>query len=196
MTAPSRVPSPAGTMSDAQTWLCDTSVYTHLARAGYLDLLRQVSPNGTIYVPPTVSREIDAALDLYSDIPAVSDVRWARMVTLTDDEDWTSAFVKADLGGVGHQNLGESELIACAVHRGWIALMDDRAATTIAARKGVRTHDTLWVVVEACSTLPGKSWAWGETVVDDLLATGMWLPVLSGRDLFAWADEQGLVQRD
>jgi hypothetical protein len=62
-----------------------------------------------------------------------------------------------------------------------------------ADRLGVATHDTLWIVIEAYKVLFGRDKAITAKVVDDLLDTGMYLPLKSGESLVAWAWEEGLL---
>jgi len=76
-----------------------------------------------------------------------------------------------------------------------IALIDDRAAITQADARDVVSHDTLWLVVEAYVTTLGYDQPRAAKVVDDLLATGMYLPIDSGESLFAWAYQEGLLPR-
>jgi predicted nucleic acid-binding protein len=118
------------------------------------------------------------------------------MTVLTEAETMTQLMVKAALGGGPTQHLGESAVIACAKHRGFIALLDDRSAITQADQHGVRNHDTLWLVIEAHWSLPDIDRTRAIQVVDDLLATDMYLPISSGESLFAWAYEEGLLPRE
>lgn len=74
-----------------------------------------------------------------------------------------------------------------------VAIMDERAAIEQADRFGVITHDTLWIVIEAYREIFQKDRASAAKVVDDLLVTGMYLPVDSGESLLSWAYEQELL---
>lgn len=73
---------------------------------------------------------------------------------------------------------------------------DERAAITVADQHGVASHDTLWLVIEAYGTMPGFDREMAEQTVDDLVATGMYLPIRSGASLLAWAYEEGLLPRE
>ena len=101
--------------------------------------------------------------------------------------------VKAELGGRPHEHLGECAVIAVAAHRGHVAILDDRAAIDVAERLGVTTHDTLWIVIEAYSKLFHEDRERTAQVIDDLIDTGMYLPIPSGASLLAWAYEEGLL---
>ena len=115
---------------------------------------------------------------------------------LTEEEYDTQLAVKAAMGGGATDHLGECAVIACAKHRGLVALIDERAAIAVADQHGVTSHDTLWLVIEAYCSMPGFDRARAEQAVDDLAATGMYLPIGSGASLLAWAYEEELLPRD
>ncbi len=176
-------------------WVTDTSVYTHLSRAGHLEILKQLAPDGLIIVPAEVNDEITAGRGDYAGIVDPVSAPWVRLAVLSDDEVGTQLVVKAALGGGPRQHLGECAVIACAKHRGHTALLDERRAITQAELHGVPTHDTLWLVVEAYTTVFAFERDRAIRVVDDLIATGMYLPIDSGESLFAWAYENGLLPK-
>lgn len=176
-------------------WVVDTSTYTHLSRAGYLDLLHQLAPGGIIVVPTEVDAEIQNGRDGYPGIFAPEALPWVEQTVLTEEEVWTLLEVKAALGGGPLENLGECAVIACALHRGHVALLDDRAAMAQADLRGVETRDTLWVVIEAYATVFAKDRDQAIAVVDALLGTGMYLPIEDGTSLIAWAYEEGLLPK-
>lgn len=180
-------------MSDRPRWVIDTSTYTHLCRAGHAELLELLTPGGVLLVPTDVSSEIEEGRARYGDIPSVADVRWAELAILSDEEEWTKLLVKADLGGEPFQHLGECAVIACAVHRGLVAVLDEREAIFQADSRGVDNIDTLWIVVEAYKTILELDRSRATKIVDDLIATGMYLPIDSGESLFTWAYEEGLL---
>ena len=45
-------------MPDPVQWVTDTSVYTHLCRAGHASILETLAPGGIILVPDDVDTEI------------------------------------------------------------------------------------------------------------------------------------------
>lgn len=183
-------------MTDPTTWVIDTSVYTHLSRAGHAEIIERLAPGGVVLVPDDVGTEIQHGRAHYAGIADPASTPWAQLTVLTDDEVGTQLIVKAALGGGPTQHLGECSVIACAKTRGYTALLDDRSAIAQADLHGVPSHDTLWLVVEAYLTLSGFDRDRAIQVVDDLLETDMYLPIDSGESLFTWAYEEGLLPRE
>lgn len=177
----------------SEAWVTDTSVYTHLSRAGHEYILRDLAPGGIVLVPNDVDTEIQEGQSRHPGITGVGATSWARVTVLTEDESLTQLLVKAAMGGGPTAHLGECAVIACAKHRGLTALLDDRPAIAQAEMRGVTSHDTLWLVVEAYVKLFGSDRDRAARVVDDLIATDMFLPIDSGQSLFAWAYEQGFL---
>lgn len=180
-------------MTEERRWVVDTSPYTHLCRAGHGELIAWLAPGGSIDVPLQVNMEIENGRDKYPDIPAVSQVSWAKVITLNDEEIWTQLQIKARMGGTDDEHLGECEVLAAAHHRKLVAILDEREAVEQADRLDITTHDTLWLVVEAYKKLFDRNRAVASGVVDDLLKTGMFLPFRNGASLLTWAYEEGLL---
>lgn len=170
----------------------DTTCYTHVCRAGHEHLLRDLAPGGVVLIPPEVDAEIQAGRVRHTGIPSPSSASWVQQAILTDAELMTELLVKAELGGGPEEHLGECAVIACAHHRGLTAIIDDREAISQADDLSVSSHDTLWIVIEAFkrATLDRAA---SELVVDDLISTGMYLPITSGSSLFTWAYIEGLL---
>lgn len=172
----------------------DTSAYTHLCRAGYEGLIRELAPGGIVLIPMEVSSEVEAGRERYDKIHAVSSVDWAELAVLTDEEQWTMLGLKAERGGTDPlKDLGECAVIACALHRGLVAVIDERDAIQQADERNVPTIDTLWIVVEAYKQVFDSDRSKAAAVVDALIATGMYLPISNGESLFAWAYEKGIL---
>jgi predicted nucleic acid-binding protein len=180
-------------MPDEAAWVVDTSVYTHLCRAGHAEILARLAPGGVILIPNDVDTEIHAGQQNYAGIPSIASTSWAQLTVLTEEEAWTQLEIKAAMGGGRTQHLGECAVIACAQHRNLIALLDERAAIAQADVRGVQSRDTLWLVIEAYATFFEFDRARAVQVVDDLLTTEMYLPIDSGESIFVWAYEQGLL---
>lgn len=181
------------TVTDSSQWVMDTSTYTHLCRAGHGDVIRELAPDGVVLVPTDVNSEIEAGRARHPDIPSVSSVKWAEVAVLTEEEVWTQTVVKAEMGGRTFEHLGECAVIACAHHRAMTAVLDERAAVAQARRLHVPTHDTMWIVIEAYKHLYGRDKQRTARVIDDLLVTGMYLPLASGESVLSWAYEEGLL---
>lgn len=175
----------------SRRWVTDTVAFTHLARAGHLDLLRDLAPEGCLIVPTQVDSEIRAGQDAYQGIPDPSSLPWVELAVLTSEEEWTLATVKAAMGGTSSQHLGECETIAVAKHRNLIALLDDKAGAAQARLHGVPAVGSLWIVFHAYVRLWNYDGQQAERVVDDLLTTDMRLPVTSGAELLTHAYREG-----
>ncbi|MTD15429.1 hypothetical protein GIS00_15940 [Nakamurella sp. YIM 132087] len=180
----------------AAAWVVDTSTYTHLSRAGHVEVLHQVAPGGIIVIPAEVHAEIQNGRDRYPGIAAPEGLLWVEQTVLTEAEAWTQLEVKAALGGGPLKHLGECAVIACALHRGLVAVLDDRAAAAQAELRGIESRDTMWIVIEAWATVFDRDRDLAIAVIDALLDTDMFLPITSGASLFAWAYEEGLLPRD
>ncbi|WP_127499594.1 hypothetical protein [Actinoplanes solisilvae] len=91
----------------------------------------------------------------------------------------------------GSKNRGECGVLALAEVRGYVAVLDDRAARRVAEENEVEICGTLALMCEGIRqgmlTIPLVA-----RIADDLLATKYRLPVKPGR-FEAWADEHGLI---
>jgi predicted nucleic acid-binding protein len=179
--------------TEPSRWVLDTTAYTHLCRAGHGDLLARLAPTGVVLVPSPVNTEIENGRESYPGIPAVSTIDWVELIVPTEEEEWTALQVKAQLGGGPTEHLGECAVIACAFHRRLTAIIDEEAAVAQAERLRVEVRGTVWVVIEAYKRLFERDRQRTASVIDDLLATDMWLPVESGEGLLTWAWEEGLL---
>lgn len=130
-------------MPDATTWVTETSVFTHLSRAGHAQILERLAPGHVVVVPDEVNTEIQVGRELSPGIEDPASTSWIRLTVLTDEEVETQLVVKAALGGGPTQHLGETAVIACAKHRGYTALLDDRSAIVQADLHGVRSRGTV-----------------------------------------------------
>jgi predicted nucleic acid-binding protein len=162
----------------------DTSTFTHFYRAGYDHVLATLAPQGVVLVPREVELEIDKARNLHARVPSLDSVAWTERVFMTDDEQWTATQVKVVLGGGTHEHVGECAVIACAKHRGLVAVLDERAAVKQATAHAVSSIDTMRIAADAHRTMFMEDLDQTVALVDALLETGMWLPVKSGAELF------------
>ncbi len=162
----------------------DTSTFTHFFRAGHGTTLQAAAPGGIALIPREVETEIDRARDRYDGVPPLDRVDWVTRIFMADDEQWTATLVKAALGGGAEEHLGESAVIACAHHRGLVAVLDERAAVAQARARGVAHIDTMGIVARLHRDVFGGDKSRSIALVDDLLGTDMWLPVTSGAQIF------------
>lgn len=152
-----------------------------------------LAPGGLIAIPTDVNDEVEQRRTLHTGIPSVSGVTWAEVAVLDDEETWTQTLIKAQMGGGPREHLGECAVIACARHRGMVAVLDERAAGVQADLQRVSWRDSLWIAVEAYKKLFGRDRERTEQLVDDLLTSGLWLPFDTGSSVFTWAYEEGLL---
>jgi len=87
-------------------WITDTSVFTHLARSGHLDILRGLAPNGIVIVPSQVDAEIQRSQEVHQGIPLAMSLNWVKLAVLTEEEESTFLAVRMNLGGSPAQHLG------------------------------------------------------------------------------------------
>ena len=99
----------------------------------------------------------------------------------------------AQLGGGTYDHLGECTVIACAHNRGYVAILNDRAAVEQAKLLRVPSHGTLWIVIEAHNTVFLGDREHTANVVDDLISSGLYLPMKTGASIFVWAFKEGLL---
>lgn len=142
--------------------------------------------------PVEVQHEILAGVAAIPDLADVLTAQWLEPVELSEVHELAAfARYKTQLGGGSRKNTGEAAVLAWAAVHGGVAIIDERAASRIAHRDGIRVHKSLWLVVEGVRQ--GKlDRSAAETLVDELRATDMRLPT-DDRGLFAWAYEQGLL---
>ena len=172
-------------------WVIDTSAFTHIARAGHLEILELLAPTGVLVVPDSVGFEVSAGRNGYQGIPDIKDMDWFELAVLLGPEADTQIEAKANLATTGTSDLGECAVIAVAKHRGMLAVLDDGAGRKEAAAHKITVRMTLWVVLQAHLHLPGYDREKTVKVVDDLLATGMRLGIKSGESFFAQTYMEG-----
>ena len=175
-------------------WVMDTSTFTHFWRAGHGDVLHALAPSGIILIPSEVNSEIENGRAGHRGIPTLKSIDWVELAVLDQDSEYfTFLGAKAEMGGLSDEHLGECAVIACAQHRRLTAVIDERAAKELAELRDIDAIDTMWIAVEAYVKLFDRNRARASALIDDLLATGMRLPVDSGESLFSWGYENGLL---
>ena len=170
----------------------DNTPLSHFARAGRLSTLQAIVNPYQCIIPVEVRAEILVGVAEMPDLADVLTADWLEPVELSDVHE-LSAFAryKTQLGGGSRKNTGEAAVLAWASVHGGVAIIDERAASRIAQRDHIRVHGSLWLVVQGVRQGELNRSA-AETLVDELRATEMRLPI-DGRELFAWAYEEGLL---
>ncbi len=170
----------------------DNTVLSHFARAGQLDVLREISDGARRVMPAEVAVELVAGIREHPALAKVLDREWLETVELVDvNEIVAFARYKAEFGGGIDRNNGEAAVLAWTSVHGGTAIVDDAVAARAAKRDGVDVHGTLWLVANGFRDGKLKRAA-AEEVVDLLAASDMRLPV-DGRGFFAWAFREGLL---
>lgn len=175
------------------TLVFDNTALNHFAKAGRLTELRAIVESYQCVAPAEVFSELAKAAAEYPPLGTISAQSWLRSVELGEiGEIAAFARYKHELGGGPDKNVGESAVLAWVSVNGGIAIIDEAAATSIGERDGLAIRGSLWLIIHSCKE--GKlDRSAVEGIVDDLIDSGMWLPIESGAALFAWAYEEGLL---
>lgn len=180
---------------DGPRWVMDTSTFTHFCRAGYEEVLHRLAPQGLILIPDTVLAEIEAGREAGYDISSPTTLPWVEIGVLTDDESTTQMLIKVDMPSGkderARKNLGECAVLACAKHRGMIAVIDDGDARTQARARNLPFITTMRIILMAHQDLADVD---AEKLYEDLLDTGMRLP--QANSFVGWAQKMRLLPGD
>jgi predicted nucleic acid-binding protein len=130
------------------------------------------------------------------DYPPLGDAVAAEWLQQVEIEELTelAAFAKYkdELGGGVEKNNGEAAVLAWVKVNGGIAIIDEVVARNIGSREGLQVRVSLWLLIRSFKAgLLDRATV--ESITDDLIGTGMWLPIDSGAALFAWAYETGIL---
>jgi predicted nucleic acid-binding protein len=171
----------------------DSTALSHFAQARRLAELEEITASDECIAPSQVLDELARAVAAYPVLGAVSAMDWLHRVEI-DEFDEVAAFAryKGELGGGPERNNGEAAVLAWVRVHGGIAIIDEAAARSIADRESIPLQGSLWLIIRGYRSSVLERPA-AERLVDDLIGTGMWLPVISGAGLFAWAYQQGLL---
>ena len=170
----------------------DNSPLSHFARAGRLDTLHRLTIAFSCATTIEVRVELVSGIRDYPDIADALSLPWLDVVALATMAEITAfAGYKTELGGGPDRNVGEATVLAWARTHEAIAIIDDRAATRIAQRDGITARGSLGLIVGGLRSGVLER-AEAEHLIDELRATGMYLPV-DGPGLIAWAYTEGLL---
>lgn len=171
----------------------DCTALSHFARAARLVELEAVTGADRCIVPTEVLDELARGVADYPVLGTVSAQAWLNPVGLDKLEEIVAfAKYKGELGGGPDRNNGEAAVLSWVFVNGGIAIIDEYAATQIGDREEIAVQGSLWLVIRAHKSKVLDR-ATAEGIVDDLISTGMRLPIRNGADLFAWAYTEGLL---
>ncbi len=171
----------------------DSTALSHFARAGRLADLETITAADNCIIPGEVANELLKASATYPALGIVATRPWLQPVTLEELEEVIAfARYKGELGGGPERNNGEAAVLAWVTVHGGVAVIDERAATNIGENAGITVHGSLWLVIKGFKDRILDR-ATAEGIVDDLISTGMRLPLANGSALFAHAFEAGLL---
>ncbi len=175
------------------TLVFDNTALNHFAKADRLTELEAIVEGYQCLAPAEVFSELVTAVAQYPALGAITAQGWLGSVELGEIEEIiVFAQYKHELGGGSNKNVGESAVLAWVSVNGGIAIIDEAAAASIGDRDGLADRGSLWLIIQGCKE--GKlDRPTAEEIVDDLISSGMWLPVASGAALFAWAYKEGLL---
>jgi predicted nucleic acid-binding protein len=171
----------------------DTTALSHFARAGRLAELQSMTAGDQCFVPAQVLDELARGAVAYPALATAAAQTWLHPVEIDDfDELVAFARYKGELGGGPENNNGEAAVLARVSVHGGVAIIDEAAAANIGDREAIAVQGSLWLVIKSYKNKVLDR-ATAENIVDDIIGTGMWLPVGNGAGLFAWAYTKGLL---
>lgn len=171
----------------------DTTALSHFARASRIDELQAAVADDEPVLLAEVAAELARGVPGYPSLGSAAAGGWLKQAELQELPELAAfARYKGELGGGPERNNGEAAVLAWVTVNGGIAIIDEMVARTIGNRECLQVHGSLWLVVRGFrARLLDRATV--EAVVDDLIGTGMRLPVTTGADLFAWAYETGIL---
>lgn len=170
----------------------DSTALIHFARAGRLNELLAASADDEPVLLAGVAEELARGADKRPSLDTASEARLKRVDLAEMAELAAFATYKSELGGGPERNNGEATVLAWVSVHGGIAIIDEDVARNLGKDDGLQVHGSLWLLIRSFkdgildrATIEG--------VVNDLLRTGMRLPVTYGAELFPWASRAGLL---
>jgi predicted nucleic acid-binding protein len=171
----------------------DTTALSHFARAGRTDELRLAAADDEPILLSEVAAELARGIPGYPSLGSAAAGGWLKQVELEELPELAAfAKYKGELGGGPERNNGEAAVLAWVSVNGGMATIDEIAARAMGSREHLQVHGSLWLLVRSFKARVHDR-ATIEAVVDDLIGTGMRLPVVSGAALVAWAYEAGIL---
>jgi predicted nucleic acid-binding protein len=170
----------------------DSTALIHFARAGRLNELLAASADDEPVLLAGVAEELARGVGTRPSLDAASEAKLKRVDLAEIAELAAFASYKSELGGGPERNNGEAAVLAWVnVHSG-LAIIDEDVARNLGKEDGMQVHGSLWLLIRSFKN-GILDRATIEGVVNDLLRTGMRLPVTHGADLFPWASRASLL---
>lgn len=171
----------------------DATALSHFARAGRTDELQVAVADDEPILLAEVAAELVRGIPGYPSLGKAAAGGWLKQVELEELPELAAfARYKGELGGGPERNNGEAAVLAWVSVNGGMAIIDEVAARAIGDRERLQVQGSLWVLIRSFRT-GALDRATVEAIVDDLIDTGMRLPLSTGADLFAWAYEAGIL---
>ncbi len=171
----------------------DATALSHFARASRTDKLQMAVADDEPLLLAEVAAELIQGIPGYPSLGTAAAGGWLKQVELQEISEIAAfARYKGELGGGPERNNGEAAVLAWVSVNGGIAIIDEVAARAIGDREHLQVHGSLWLLIRSFRT-GVLDRATVEAIVDDLISTGMRLPLSTGADLFAWAYEAGIL---
>lgn len=168
----------------------DTGPLSHLARAGWLSVLRSIAGERAVIIPDAVEAELRQGIHLNPHIQQVLDAEWITTRALASGPELAAFGRFASRLVVGTRNVGEAAVLAYAEVHGAIAIIDDAAGRKAARDFSVPLRPTLALLCHAIrdGLLTTRMVS---DLADHLLETEYRLPFGPG-GFKKWANEHGL----
>jgi predicted nucleic acid-binding protein len=156
-------------------WVFDTGPLRHFAIQGWLGVLRFLADRRPVYIPDSVARELDDAVEHESAVRTVLEADWISVYRSTDH-----AFAKAfshyaDRLVGGGKNLGECGVLAMGELYRCEVVIDDATPYAIAEEMGIRVTATVPLLCRAISAKKLTT-VMVEELADNLLEGNYYLP--------------------
>ncbi|KWV32631.1 nucleotide-binding protein [Micromonospora rifamycinica] len=153
----------------------DTGPLRHFAKQGWLGVLRFLAEGRPVYIPDSVERELNRAVEHVAAARAVLDADWIHVHRSTDF-DFIEAFAHYDDRLVADgKNLGECGVLAMGQVYKCEVVLDDATPRQIAEERGIRVTATVPLLCEAVRT-KRLTMLMVEELVDHLLEGEYFLP--------------------
>ena len=168
----------------------DTGPLSHLAKAGWLSVLRYAANGSDVIITEGVKAELTDGLHKHAHLQQVLDAQWICTKRLTSDREHDAFKVMAERLVVGTRNVGEAEVLAYAKEHDAVAVVDDGAGRKAARDHGVTVKGTLAVLCDEVRA--GRlTVEMVSELADHLIETDYRLPFAPG-GFKEWAGREGL----